>query len=211
MGYFAFHTQSVYFPWVYLTYFSFLYPASSIFLGIFGLFLFPIPSGFLFLGYIRPVFLPYTQSLSFPWVYWACFHSLPPLFLSSQGLFRFFSSLRPASFTSRGLFRFFSPLRPAPFTSPGLISLLFLPTPRPLDLPGAYFSSFPLYAPLPSLPRGLFDFFSSLRPAPFTSPGLIRLLWLFTPRSLHFLGAYLTFFPLCAPLPSLPRGLFRFF
>ena len=148
MGYFAFHTQSVYFPWVYLTYFSFLYPASSISLGILGLFLFPIPSGFLFLGYIRPVFLPYTQSLSFPWVYWACFHSLPPLFLSSRGLFHFFFSLRPV---------------PSIFL--GLIWLLWLSTPRFIDLSGAYFASFPLYAPPTRSSSGLISllFLSALR------------------------------------------------
>ena len=174
--------------------FCFPYPVSLLSLGIFNLFLFPIPSGFLFLGYIQPVSLPYTQWLSFPWVYPACF-----------------PSLYPVAFFSLGILGLFSLSTPALSVIPGLISLLFLPTPRSIDFSGAYLASLALYAPIHRSFWGLFRFFSSLRPAHSIFPGLIFLLFLSAPRPLDLPGAYLTFFPLYAPLPSLSRGLFRFF
>ena len=88
---------------------------------------------------------------------------------------------------------------------------LFLSAPRSLDRPGAYLVSFPLCAPLPQSTRGLFSFFTSLRPAPSIDPGLIQLLYLFTPRPPDRLGAYLASFPLCAPPSRSSRGLFGFF
>lgn len=169
--------------------FCFPYPVSLLSLGIFNLFLFPIPSRFLFLGYIQPVSLPYTQWLSFPWVYPACF-----------------PSLYPVAFFSLGILGLFSLSTPALSVIPGLISLLFLPTPHSIDFSGAYLASLALYAPIHRSFWGLFRFFSSLRPAHSIFPGLIFLLFLSTPRSLHFPGAYFASFDYLCPHKKTASG-----
>ena len=140
------------------------------------------------------LFLSAPRSLDLPGAYFVSFPLCAPLPQSTRGLFSFFISLRPA-----------------PSIDPGLIQLLYLSTPRPLGLPGAYSASLPLYAPLSRSARGLFGFFSSLRPAPSIDPGLIRLLYLSTPRSLNRPRAYSASLSLYAPLPQSTRGLFGFF
>ena len=83
---FASHTQPTRFSWVYLTYFSSSYPAIFFSLGISDPCWIPIPSRFLFLGYIRPMLTLYTQSLSFPWVYSTYVDSLHPVTFFSLGI-----------------------------------------------------------------------------------------------------------------------------
>ena len=136
---------------------------------------------------------------------------VPPWFHAPGAYLVSFPLCAPLSQSSRGLISFFSSLRPALSIFPGLNQLLFLSAPRSLNLPRAYFVSLPLCAPLSRSARGLISFFSSLRPAPSIGSGLIRLLYLSTPRSLDLPGAYLVSFPLCAPLSRSSRGLFGFF
>ena len=118
-------------------------------------------------------FALHPQSVCFPWVYSACFHSLRPAPSIDPGLIRLlylsmprspdrlgaylasFPLCAPPSRSSRGLFSFYSSLRPALPIFPGLNLLLFLSAPRPPDLPGAYLASFPLCAPFSQLSRGL--------------------------------------------------------
>ena len=156
-------------------------------------------------------FALHPQSVCFPWVYSACFHSLRPAPSIFPGLIRLLYLSMPRSPDLSGAYLVSFPLCARPSIDPGLIQLLYLSTPRSLNRPGAYSASLPLYAPLPQSTQGLFGFFSSLRPALPIGPGLNQLLWFSAPRSLDLPGAYLASFPLCAPLSRSPRGLFGFF
>ena len=61
--------------------------------GIIRLFCFPIPCLFTSLGYIRPVFTPYTLPVHFPWVYSTYFTFLRPASSIFPGLNRLPSSI----------------------------------------------------------------------------------------------------------------------
>ena len=74
-----------------------------------------------------------------------------------------------------------------------------------------YLASFPLHAPLSRSSWDLFGFFFSLRPALPIILGLIRLLFLSTPRSLYLPRVYFASFPLYAPLSRSSWDLFGFF
>ncbi len=154
------YTQPLHFPWVYSTCFDFLYPASSLPLGIFRLFSLLIPCLFTFPGYIWPVLTSYTQPLHFPWVYSTCFDFLYPASSLPLGIFRLFSLLIPCLFTFPGYIRpvllsytlplhfpwvystCFHSLYPAGSLSLGIFDLFYLPAPRFLYLPGAESASF---------------------------------------------------------------------
>ena len=88
------------------------YPVSLLSLGIFGLFLFPIPCRFLFLGYIRPASLSYTLPLHFPWVYSTYWDSLYPASSLFLGIICLFCLSTPRSLNHPGA------IMPAPNKKP---------------------------------------------------------------------------------------------